>query len=164
MLPVGWAMTTLFRSAVFMFAGLSAPLLASAAAQSATYQVYKDADCAPNAECGINFAKVQDDKTLKLNGFSCYLRIPENTRVGAAQLVLVNSDGSRAFATTAFLQLQDGPRVGADFQRVYVSNDTIDVVAKQGQRFRAYAVAYKSNDGSVATVSQLSCGISGELE
>lgn len=153
------------RRPVALFVALGALLLAPAAVAE-DYQVYKDANCGQNAECGINFAKVPAGQTLTIENLSCYLRYANDSSVGAMQLVLVNSDGSRDFAVTPNLHFQDSPKPGenASLQIVHVSNDTMRVVAKPDQFFRAYAQVYRSSNGSLGTVLQLSCGISGELK
>ena len=152
-----------FRSAIAMFAGLGAFLLAPAAAQAADYQVYRDAVCTPNAQCGINFPPVPAGKTLRIDHVSCYVRFLDVNEVSAAQLVVVNSAGARVFATTLNLQFQDDPEIGATSQRVYASNDSIRAVARPTQFFRAYAQVHNGDTGNVATILQLSCGISGTI-
>jgi hypothetical protein len=154
---------TAFRNAVATFGGLGALMLAPAAVQAADYQVYRDAVCAPNAECGINFAPVPAGKVMRISNFSCYLRFGINNDVGAAQLVLLNANGSRAMAITPNLLYQDGFALGQNTEEVFVSNETVRVVGRPGQRFRAYAQVYSSNDGTLGTISQLSCHISGTL-
>jgi hypothetical protein len=154
---------TAFRSAVAMFAGLGALMLAPAAAQAADYQIYRDAVCAPNAECGINFAPVPAGKILRISNFSCYLRFGIDNDVGAAQLVLLNSNGSRAMAITPHLLYQDGFALGPNPEEVFVANETVRVVGRPGQRFRAYAQVYDSETGTLGTINQLSCHISGTL-
>lgn len=156
---------TIFRSAAAMLAGLGALLLAPAAAQAADYQVYRDGNCPANFGCSIDFARVPAGKTLRIDHVSCYLRFDfDGVELVAAQLVLLNANGSRAFAVTPSLLKQDDPQIAGDTEEeVFVSNDTIRAVARPGQRFRAYAVVHKDSDGTPGTVSQLSCGISGTL-
>lgn len=156
-------MTTAFRAAVAMFAGLGALLLAAAAANAADYQVYKDVRCTTFTECGINFDAVPSGKTLRIDNVSCYLRHLDTYDVGAAQLVVVRADGSRAFAITVTLRNQSRVNLGGSTYYVYVSNDTIRAVAQAGQRFRAYAQVYQSESGTLGKVAQLACGISGTL-
>jgi hypothetical protein len=159
----GKTLGTGFRASAAMFAGLGALLLSTAAAQAADYQVYRDGVCTPNAECAIDFDVVPAGKKLTIVNFSCYLRFPVGQDVSASQLVLVRQNGSPAFAVTPNLHLQDTPQVGADDEHVFVSNEVIRAVGKPGQRFRAYAQVRRQSNGSVGTISQLSCGISGTL-
>jgi len=151
-----------FRAAVAMLAGLGALLLASAAAQAADYQHYRDGACPTGGGCAINFPVVPAGKTVRIDNFSCYLRIPTGLSVGALQLVVVNANGSRAFATTPNLAFQSIVKIGATTQQVHTSNDTIRAVARPTQVFRAYVNAYDGN-GTLGRVLQFSCGISGTV-
>lgn len=155
---------TVFRNALTVLAGCGALMLLPTAGQAADYQVYKDANCAPNAQCGINFAKVQAGKKLSIDNVSCYLRFGISDEVFAAQVVVVNQNGgSRAFAMTPSLRSQDTPMVDAETEtQVFVSNDTIRAVAKPNQFFRIYAQVHTPT-GAIGTISQWSCGISGTL-
>ena len=112
--------------------------------------------------CAINFPVVPAGKTVRIDNFSCYLSIPTSLSVGALQLVVVNSNGSRVFATTPNLDFQDDVKIGATTQDVYTSNHTIRAVARPGQFFRAYVNAYNDN-GTLGRVLQFSCGISGTI-
>ncbi len=152
---------TILRGAVITIAGLGALLLAPAAAQAADYQVYRDAACTANAECGINYPRVGAGQKVTITNVSCYLRHAQGASVAAAQLVVQNSDNSRAFAVTLDLQLQSQVNIGDSNQLVWVSNDAIRAVANPGQRFRAYAQIRSGDTGNLGTVIQLSCGISG---
>ena len=151
-----------FRAAAAMLAGLGALLLASAAAQAADYQHYRDGVCPSSGQCVIDFPVVPAGKTVRLDNLSCYLRFASGLSVGAAQLVLVNANGSRSFATTPNLRTQDIAQIGANEQYVFVSNDTIRAAARPGQRFRAYAQVY-NEAGTLGRVVQFSCGISGTV-
>jgi hypothetical protein len=125
--------------------------------------VYRDGVCSPNAECAIDFDVIPAGKKLTIVNFSCYLRFPVGQDVSASQLVLVRQNGSPAFAVTPNLHFQDTPQVGADDEHVFVSNEVIRAVGRPGQRFRAYAQVRRQSNGSVGTIAQLSCGISGTL-
>lgn len=151
-----------FRSAISVFAGLGALLLVPVA-HAGDYQVYKNASCSPNSECGIDFANVPSGKKLRITNYSCFLAFPYNLKLGTSQLVVVNnSNGSPAFVATADMHLQDQPVTEVGEVKIFVSNDTVRAVAKPGQHLRAYAKVY-NNSGSVGTVTQLSCGISGTM-
>jgi hypothetical protein len=155
------AIMTDFRISMF---ALGALLLVPAAAQAADYQVYKDAVCTPNSQCGINYAKVAAGKVLRIDNFSCYVRIPNSVSLGAVQLVVVNSDGGRAMALTPSVHFQDSPKVGGTFDSVYVGNETVRVVVRPTQFIRIYAQTQQNSDGSVGTVNQMACHISGTLD
>jgi hypothetical protein len=157
-----------FRSAVAMLAGLGGLLLMPAAAQAADYQVYKDAfkgdaKCAANAQCIIDFATVPAGQKLTITNLSCYLSHKEGVGLAALQLVVQKANFDRVFAVTPNLQLQSKVAVGDQQYFVWVSNDTIKAVTKAGQHVRVYAEVHKGTDGSVGTVEQLACGISGTL-
>ncbi len=154
------------RIATALIAGLGTLLLGASAARAGDYQIYKDGVCFPNSQCGIDFANVPAGKTVTLSNFSCYVRYPSNNSLGAVQLVLVrNSDGSRAFALTAGVSYPNtSVNVGTGTNSLVVmTNDTIKAVGHFGQHFKTYVQVQKDSDGSVGTVSQFSCSISGTI-
>jgi hypothetical protein len=153
-----------FQNAIAMFSGVCALSLVPVAAEAADYQVYRDAVCTPNTQCGINFAKVPSGKLLRIDNTSCYVRIPPTVSLGAVQLVVVNANGSRAMAITPDVHFQDDPRVEGAINSVYVGNATVRVVVRPTQFIRIYAQTQNNSDGSVGTVNQMACHISGTLE
>jgi hypothetical protein len=156
---------TIFRGAIAMFAGLSALLLASVAVSAADYQAYRDGACKPFTQCGINFTEVPADRVVRIDNVSCYVRFSTGIALQAVQLVLANVNGSRAMAITLSAHYQGrvvtGPNIN-DIHQVFTSNDKVRVVAGPLQFFRAYAQTSQS-DGSVGTINQLACHISGTI-
>lgn len=162
---------TVFRGALAMFAGLGALLLLPAAAQAAHYQVYKDAlrgdaECKADSQCNLNFARVPAGKVLSIDNLSCFLRHKQGVGLFALQLVVQGPEASgnkRIFALTPNLQLQSTVNVSGENQNIWAVTDTIGAVATAGQRFQVYAIVRKGTAGTVGSVEQLSCGISGTL-
>jgi len=149
-----------------IWAAVCVSIIAPNVGQAADYQRYQKGECANNAVCNIDFPDVAAGKTLKLSNLSCYLRLFSNTEIEAAELLLINnSNGNTVLAVTPSLEFQSSPRVGQNsIQGVFVSNDTIRAVGKEGQHFRAYAKVRNSSTGNVATVAKYNCLISGSLD
>lgn len=146
--------------------GLAALSLTPNAAFAADYQVYKDASCSPNSICVIDYDNIPAGKTLKLTNLSCYLATSDAFGLAAAQLVLMrNKSGRRVMAITPnfFFQslVQTGPNSKSN---IFAVNDTIKISGSPGQHFRVYAQVHRGSDGSIGTVQQLSCHISGTLD
>jgi hypothetical protein len=164
-------MRKVFRSAAAVLASLGALTLVPATAQAADYQVYKqtlpgDPECQPNSQCNDNFARVSQGQVLRIDHLSCYLSHKEGVSVGVLQLVVQGpaASGNKAlFVVTPNLVLQSKVNVDGVTYFNWVSNDTIRAVAKAGQRFQVYAQVRKGTNGSLGTVENLACGISGTV-
>lgn len=155
---------SLRRKALAVFAAASSLALVSTTAQAVDYYEYQNGACAPNSRCHIAFPNVLAGQYLTLSNLSCYLRFVSTNNIYGVQLLTArNTTGTILHAVTPSLHLQNYVKTSpSTLEAVFVSNDSIHAVAIAGRHFNAYAEV-RNSSGSIATISQFACHISGDL-